>query len=138
MLMTSTMPSGYPAYCYVITIDEDQAEFVRYLTGFTHSHVDAIEAVTRLCLFIKDPSTIDDFFDNTGAESDEMFRQRFCPGHATAFNTLVTAVKCAMKNMEMDVIRKAVRIGGDVDSVLATAMLIWKLKGGGVRISNLT
>jgi ADP-ribosylglycohydrolase len=118
----------YPAYCYAKTIDEDPSEFVRYLTGFTHAHPDAMEAVSRLCIFIEDPATIEEYFNDTGAENDEVFRQRFCRGHATASNTLVTAVKCAMKETEMDVISEAIRIGGDVDSVLATAMLVWELK----------
>ena len=122
------LPLCYPAYCHAKTLGKDPAEFVRYLTGFTHANSDAIEAVSRLCSFIEDPSTIAVFYENWGVADDEIFRQRFCTGHATAYNTLVTAVKCAMKETEMAVIREAVRIGGDVDSVLATAMLVWSLK----------
>jgi len=118
----------YPAYCYAESIGEIPVEFVRGLTSFTHSNPDAMEAVTRLCAFIEDPTTIADFYQDSGVADDELFRERYCGDHATAFNTLVTAVKCAMKNTEMDVIREAIRIGGDVDSSLATALLLWTMK----------
>lgn len=48
----------YPAYCYAKTIDEDPSEFVPYMTGFTHSHPAAMEAMSRRCLFIENPETI--------------------------------------------------------------------------------
>jgi len=122
------LPLCYPAYCYAKTIGKEPVEFVRYLTSFTHSNPDAMEAVTRLCSFIEDPATIAIFYEDSGAASDEVFLKRYCTGHPTAFHTLVTAVKCAMKETELDVIREGVRVGGDVDSVLATAMLVWTIK----------
>ena len=127
----------YPAYCYAKTIDEDPSEFVRYMTGFTHSHPDAMEAMSRLCLFIENPETILISIEDSGAEYDAVFRERFCSGHATASNTPVATVKCAMKEAEMDVVREAMRIGGDTDSVLATAMLLYKLRQKFHRIQTL-
>ena len=119
----------YPAYCYALAIDEDPAEFVRHITSYTHANPDVLEAVTRLCLFIEAPETIAQFYEDSYAADDDEFKRCYCTGHATASNTLVTAVKCSMKNDELGVIRETIRIGGDTDSTLATAMLIWSLRG---------
>lgn len=114
----------YPAYCYAQAIGEEPAEFVRYLVSFTHCHEDALQAVALLCQFIEQPELIADY----SVEDDEEFKQRYCQLHATAYNTLMTAVKCAMEEDEVAVIREGIRIGGDTDSVLATAMLLWRLQ----------
>jgi len=114
----------YPAYCYAQAIGEQPVEFVRYLVSFTHAHEDAQKAVTLLCSFIEDPERIADY----AVGDDEEFRRLYCQQHATAYNTLMTAVKCAMKATDVEVIREAVRIGGDTDSTLATALLLWKLR----------
>lgn len=114
----------YPAYCYAQAIGEEPQDFVRYLVSFTHANQDALRAVTLLCSFIEQPALIADYC----VEDDEEFKQRYCQLHATAYNTLMAAVRCAMQETEVDVIREGLRIGGDTDSVLATAMLLWKLR----------
>ena len=118
----------YPAFCYARFIGQDPVEFVRYLTGFTHANRNAIEAVTLLCHFVECPQTIADFYADSGISDDVVFRNRYCTGHASALNTLMTAVKCSIKGTWMGVIRAGLRIGGDTDSTLATAMLLWTLK----------
>lgn len=117
----------YPAYCYAQSIGEQPVAFVRHLVSFTHAHDDALQAVTLLCSFIEQPETIPSY----SIADDEEFRQRYCKAHATAYNTLMTAAKCAVKDGYMDVAQEAVRISGDTDSVLATAMLLWCLLQGG-------
>lgn len=113
----------YPAYCYAKAIGKEPVSFVRYLVSFSHAHDDAMRAVGLLCDLIEQPERIADYC----VSDDDTFRQRYCSGHATAYNTLMTAVKCAMQPDEIDVLREGIRIGGDTDSVLATAMLLWKL-----------
>lgn len=114
----------YPAYCYAQVIGEQPQDFVRYLVSFTHANQDAMQAVSLLCRFIEQPELIADYC----VEDDEEFKQRYCQLHATAYNTLMAAVRCAMQETDVDVIREGLRIGGDTDSVLATAMLLWKLR----------
>ncbi|MGD9686427.1 MAG: ADP-ribosylglycohydrolase family protein [Desulfobacter sp.] len=114
----------YPAYCYARAIGEEPVAFVRYLVSFSHAHDDAMGAVSLMCDFIDHPERIADYC----VSDDEAFRQRYCSPHATAYNTLMAAVKCAMQPTEVDVLREGIRIGGDTDSVLATAMLLWKLQ----------
>lgn len=117
----------YPAYCYARAVGEQPVAFVRYLTGFTHTHGDAMQALTQFCSFIDRPETIADL----AIADDQEFLQRYGKHHATAYNTLMTAAKCAVKGGYMEVMREAVRIQGDTDSVLSTAMLLWCLLNNG-------
>lgn len=119
----------YPAYCYAKKIGVPTLEFILYLIGFTHTHADATEAVTRLHSFIGEPSRVAAYYREAGIDNDEAFWPKVSATNVTAGNTLAIAVKCAMQETEMAVIREAVRIGGDTDSTLATAMLVWKIRG---------
>jgi ADP-ribosylglycohydrolase len=110
----------YPAYFYGFVVGEEPAEFVRYITSFTHTNEDATKAVNLLMDIIEGK--------HVDAPTEEFIRKNCFAEHATAYNTLLTAMYIADAGTEMEVIRRAVWVGGDTDSTLATAMLLWKMK----------
>lgn len=110
----------YPAYFYGFVVGEEPAEFVRYLTSFTHTNEDVTRAVNLLMDIIEGK--------HVDAPTEEFIRKNCFAEHATAYNTLLTAMYIADAGTEMEVIRRGVWVGGDTDSTLATAMLLWILK----------
>jgi ADP-ribosylglycohydrolase len=115
----------YPAFHYAGIVGEEPYEFVEYLTSFTHNHPDAMKAVNLLCSFIENPRTLVEY----PVPTEDEIKQLCCSEpHATAHNTLQTAIYIADAGTEMDVIRRGVYVCGDTDSTLATAMLLWSLK----------
>ena len=115
----------YPAYYYAPLVEEDPVEFVRDLTSFTHAHKDALKAVTLLISFFESPRTLLDY----PIMSEDGIRQLYNnEPHATAYTTLETALFIADVDTEKEVIRRGVWIGGDTDSTLSTAMLLWSIK----------
>lgn len=120
----------YPLYRYARSgISELPArEVVMGFTRCTHTNEDAVKAVILLM----------DFIDGADVEppTEACIREHYFAEHATAYNTLMTAMYIADAGTEMDVIRRGVYVGGDTDSTLATAMLLWKLKDGRRLISH--
>jgi len=115
----------YPAYYYGTGIGGDPTEFVKQVTSFTHAHDEAMRAVTLLCNFIKSPQMLKEF----QVPTEDELKQLYCrEPQVTAYNTLLTAVFISDADSEMDVIRRGVWVGGDTDSTLATALLLWTLK----------
>lgn len=115
----------YPAYYYAAALGQEPIEFVRYLTSFTHAHEDTMKAVTLLCRFIENPRLIAEY----RVSGVEELKSLYCSDPSvTAYNTLMTAVYIADAETEMEVIRRGVEVGGDTDSTLATAMLLWAMK----------
>jgi ADP-ribosylglycohydrolase len=110
----------YPAYYYAAVVGEEPRELIRYVTSFTHSNEDATRAVNLLMDIIEGK--------HVEAPTEEFIRENCFAEHATAYNTLLTAMFIADVDTEMEVIRRGVWVCGDTDSTLATAMLIWKLK----------
>jgi len=115
----------YPAYYYAAIIGEEPYEFVRYVTSLTHAHADTMKAVTLMCDFIGNPRLIAEYQVPT---EEEIKRLYSITPNPTACNTLMTAIYIADAGTEMEVIRRGVETGGDTDSTLATAMLLWSLK----------
>ena len=110
----------YPAYYYAAVVGEKPREFVRHITGFTHANEDATRAVNLLVDIIEGK--------DIAPPSEEYIREHCCGEHATAYNTLLTALFIADAGTETEVIRRGVWVSGDTDSTLATAMLLWTMK----------
>jgi len=112
----------YPLYQYAkANITEMEArDVVLLFTRCTHTNQDAIRAVNLLM----------DIIDGVHVEppTEAYIRENCFAEHATAYNTLLTALFIADVETEMDVIRRGVWVSGDTDSTLATAMLLWALK----------
>lgn len=115
----------YPAYYYACVVGEEPNEFVRYVTTFTHTHEDAMNAEKLLCRFIENPRYLVEYLVPTESE----LKQLYCmSSQVTAYNTLLTALFIADVDTEVGVIRRGLWVGGDTDSTLATALLLWTLK----------
>lgn len=115
----------YPAYYYATLVGEEPYEFVRYLTSFTHAHSDAMKAVTLLCSFIENPRLLGEYQAPNREELKQLYRTS---SQVRAYNTLMTAIHIADAGSEIEAIRRGVYVGGDTDSTLATAMLLWTIK----------
>ena len=112
----------YPAYYYSAVVGEEPRQFVEYVTSFTHANCDATKAVNLLMDIIEGK--------HVEPPTEEYIRAHCTAEHATAYNTLLTAMFIADAETENEVIRRGVWVSGDTDSTLATAMLLWSLKNG--------
>ena len=112
----------YPAYYYAAETGQDPRAFVLHLTSYTHTHADAKSAVNLLL----------DIIEGKGytPPTEEYLRENQILEVPTASNTLQAAMYIADAQTGEEVIRRGIRAGGDADSTLATAMLLWALKGG--------
>ena len=112
----------YPLYQYAKgTITEMPArDVVLWFTRHSHTNSDALKAVTRLM------DAIDgDFIVSPG---EGFIRKECCAEHATAWNTLMTAAFIADVDTKDELYRRGIWVGGDADSTMATAALLWSLK----------
>ena len=111
----------YPLYAYARAhIPEyDPRELVMLVTCHTHSSENALRAVNLLM----------DCIDGLPIEPPTMeeIRRKHYAGHATAWNTLMAALFIADVPSEEDLYRRGIHVGGDADSTIATAALIWQL-----------
>ena len=119
----------YPLYLYAkANIKEMPArDVVLWFTRHTHASANAEMAVSRLMEAI----------DGNRIESpgEDIVRRDLCDGNATAWNTLLTAAYIADVETEEELYRRGIWVGGDVDSTMATAALLWAIKtiaGSGV------
>ncbi len=111
----------YPLYEYAKAYIPDipARELVLLVTRHSHTNLDAIRAVTRL-MDVIDGNLIE-------APAEEMIRDNHCAEHATAWNTLLTAAYIADVATEEALYRRGIHVGGDADSTIATAALLWHL-----------
>lgn len=112
----------YPLYQYASSnIPECSArDMVLWFTRHSHTNIDAYKAVHRLI------DAIDgDHIDSPG---EDYIRRECCAEHATAWNTLMTAAFIADVETEDELYRRGIWVGGDADSTMAAAGLLWALK----------
>ncbi len=112
----------YPLYHYAKDHMPNMSarEIVLWFTRHTHASTDAAKAVSRLI----------DAIDGKRIESPGEYavRRDLCAEHATAWNTLLTAAFIADADTEEELYRRGIWVGGDTDSTMATAALLWALK----------
>lgn len=112
----------YPLYQYArANITEIPArDVVTLFTHHSHSNANALKAVNRLM----------DAIDGSHIESpgEDFIRLGNCAAKATAWNILMTAAFIADVETEDELYRRGIWVGGDTDSTLATAALLWMLK----------
>ncbi len=111
----------YPLYQYARgSITEYTArEVVLWFTRHSHANDDALKAVSRLL----------DAIDGNKITSpgEDVIRRNHCAAQATAWNTLMTAAFIADVETEDELFRRGIWVGGDADSTMATAALLWAL-----------
>jgi len=110
---------AYPAWRHAEDVGADARRLARAATEVSHAHPLAQRCVASLVDFFASggSSTFDaDLLPPVGREWQ--FTQ-------TASGCLWAALGCAKGQTKEDVIRSAAEIGGDVDSYLALAMLLW-------------
>lgn len=111
----------YPLYQYAkVNIPETAArEVVLWFTRHSHTNTDALKAVNRLM----------DAIDGNRVESpgEDVIRRDHYAANATAWNTLLTAAYIADVETEDELYRRGVWVGGDADSTMSTAALLWQL-----------
>jgi hypothetical protein len=111
----------YPLYQYAkANIPAYPArDVVLEVTRCSHCHENAIKAV-NLLMDIIDGSQIE-------PPTEQFIRDHCFAEHATAYNTLLTALFISDVETEMEAIRRGVWVCGDTDSTLSTAMMLWHL-----------
>lgn len=131
----------YPVHCYAKDNGLPAWDLVEAFTRIVYTHPMALKAVRLLHDLIEIAESCGDPFDIESGEpcvreffrhgielSPAEFIERY-PDNVVALHTLFHALYGAHDaRSEEDVIVKTVNLGGDADSVLATAMLIWALK----------
>ena len=111
----------YPLYAYARAhIPEyHPRELVMLVTCHTHSSGNALRAVTLLM----------DYIDGLPIEppSEEEVRVKHYAAYATAWNTMMAAFFIADVATVEELYRRGIHVGGDADSTIATAALLWQL-----------
>ncbi len=98
----------------------DPYRLVAEYTMMTHAHQLAQDACRDLCrIFIEGPASV-----------TPVFPQNSSTGHWDAMHTLQAAWWCAHLPSEDRVIREALFVSGDADSVLALSLLLWRWMNG--------
>jgi len=131
----------YPVHCYAKDNGLPAWDLVEAFTMLVYTHPVALKAVRLLHDLIETAESGGDPFD---VESGDPYVRQFLgqgiklpaeefirtyPDNAIALHALFHALYGAHgAASEEEVIVKTVNLGGDADSVLATAMLIWALK----------
>lgn len=111
----------YPLYQYAKANIQDipAREVVLWFTRHSHCNSDALKAVNRLM------DAIDG--DRINSPGEEVIRSRHCAENATAWNTLMTAAYISDAQSEEEMYLQGIHVGGDTDSTIATAALLWQL-----------
>jgi ADP-ribosylglycohydrolase len=130
----------YPVHCYAKQIRQDSLNLIKEFTRLIYTHENALSAVTFLHQIIEATETSTDMrkiktdniciqeFLNTGLSLEPEDYIKEYTENVKALHTLFNALYCAYDaSDEKEVITRCVNFGGDVDSVLATAMLIFSL-----------
>lgn len=115
----------YPVACYAASIGEDPTELAQNFTRLTHAHSRALNAVNILLRIILNPQVATLVAREIGVEviSLEELITAY-PSNVPADWTLAYALFAARRGSHEDVILTVVNMGGDVDSVLALALLL--------------
>lgn len=115
----------YPVFCYAHAIGQDPFELVRSFTLLTHAHEKALAATNMLARIVDSPDSVASIAGDLGLINLPVERLiREFPTNIPADMTMVYALRCALECEQDKIVQMAVNLNGDVDSVLATAMLI--------------
>ena len=130
----------YPGYDYALQIKQDPISLIESFTRLVYTHDYAIRAVRFLSEIIED---LQDSKDLRDIRTDDPYVQEFLkhgleltpddyvikyPDNIIALHTLFNSVYCAHNaSSEQEVIVRCINFGGDVDSVLSTALMIFAL-----------
>ncbi len=118
----------YPVACYAASIGENPTELAQDFTRLTHAQPRAVNAVNDLLRIILNPKETLLVAREIGIEGisrEELIK--VYPSNVPADWTLAYALYAALHGNREDVILTAVNMNGDVDSVLAVALMLEEL-----------
>ena len=128
----------YPVSCYAASIGEDPTELAQNFTRLTHANSRAVNAVNILLRIIQHPQEAPLVAREIGVEGISMEELiKTYPSNVPADWTLAYALFVARRGSHEDVIMTVVNMGGDVDSLMAIALMIWEIMLAGGRPKSL-
>lgn len=116
---------AYPACLFAREVGADPQRLAETLTLASHAHPKAVESMRLLVAFFCGRRSLASLQIDPGVGSGNLHRYS-----VLAPCTLLMAARCAELASKEEVVAQAVANGGDVDSILGLALLLWGASTG--------
>jgi len=115
---------AYPCTVYAREVAADPLKLAQAVTMVSHAHPLAQKCVAALVRhFLSGEQIPEDCFPPVSVSNMERWEHTpICPG------CLWAAVECSKGETQEEIIRRAVEIGGDTDSYLSIALVLWSVR----------